>query len=104
MDAQTKVAEFIQHHELHASPVYRLLDLEAEVGELAKEMLESTSYGDEPAQLHVSVDELGDVLFTLLALASTLEIDADDALEVSLSKYERRLDVADDPSSGGIDR
>ncbi|WP_049924496.1 MazG nucleotide pyrophosphohydrolase domain-containing protein [Halopiger djelfimassiliensis] len=99
MDEQRRVADFVARHGLETPPEYRLLDLTSEVGELAKDAAESTGYGDTPADLEISADELGDALFALLALADSLEIDASEALEDALEKYERRLDGADTPGS-----
>ncbi|MFW5935461.1 MAG: MazG nucleotide pyrophosphohydrolase domain-containing protein [Halolamina sp.] len=85
---------------MHPSPDYRLLDLAAEVGEVAADAAESSEYGHSPASLSVPEDELGDALFALLALADELNIDAGDALETSLSKYETRIENGGDAGSG----
>jgi NTP pyrophosphatase (non-canonical NTP hydrolase) len=99
-DDQDRVAEFVDAHELHAPPAYRLLDLVSEVGELAKAASESTGYGDHPRAIDVPEDEVGDALFSLLALADGLDIDANEALSTALEKYERRLEERGEPSSG----
>lgn len=101
MDEQETVAAFVHQHELEAPPAYRLLDLVAEVGEIATDAAESTGYGSDPAQLTISSDEVGDALFSLLALAAAAEIDAGDALEDAMAKYERRLTDAGTAGSGG---
>ncbi|TYL39439.1 nucleotide pyrophosphohydrolase [Natronococcus pandeyae] len=99
-DRQRQVAEFVETHGLETPPEFRLLDLVSEVGELAKDANESTDYGASPADLSIESDELGDALFALLAVADSLEIDADAALEEALEKYERRLDDGGSPGSG----
>ncbi|SDR44040.1 MazG nucleotide pyrophosphohydrolase domain-containing protein [Natronobacterium texcoconense] len=100
-DAQRQVAEFVDEYDLETPPAFRLLDLVSEVGELAKDANVSTGYGDDPADLEIAPDEVGDALFALLAVADSLEIDAEDALEEALEKYEKRLDNgADAPGSG----
>lgn len=99
MDEQRTVAAFVEEHVLEAPPAYRVLDLTSEVGELAKEVNESTAYGATPADVDAAVDELGDALFALLALAESLEIDADDALEAALAKYRSRLEATGEPGS-----
>lgn len=91
MDAQRRVAAFVAAHELDVPPAHRVLDLVSEVGEVAKEVNESTGYGTTDA-VSVAPDELGDTLFALLALADALDVDAGTALDRSLSKYEARLD------------
>ena len=100
MDRQQRVAAFVDDNDLAAPPAYRLLDLASELGEVAKEVNESTGYGGNPAALAVAEDELGDCLFALLALCSELSVDADDALETALEKYEVRIADTDSPASG----
>ena len=100
MHEQDRVAEFVDTHSLRAPPAFRLLDLVSEVGELAKAAAESTDYGDRPDAIDVPEDEIGDALFALLALADGLGVDAGEALETTLAKYERRLEETGEPASG----
>lgn len=100
VDDQQKVATFIERHDLAVPPEFRLLDVVSEVGEVAKDAAESTEYGQNPDTLTVNSDEVGDVLFSLLALAHELDIDASAALAEALEKYDDRLAASDDPSSG----
>lgn len=100
MDAQESVADFVDQHDLDAPAEFRLLDLTAELGELAKEVNESTAYGTEPGDVEVSPDELGDALFALLALCERADVDADDALATAIEKYESRLRDSGTPASG----
>lgn len=100
MDEQQRVAAFVDQHGLEAPPAFRLLDLLSELGEVAKDVNESTGYGTEPETVAVSTDELGDTLFALLALAEALDVDAGEALDVALEKYERRLETGETPGSG----
>jgi len=100
MDDQQRVAAFVAEHGLEAPPAYRVLDLVSEVGELGKEVTESTGYGASPEAVDVDRDELGDTLFALLALAEELGVDASAALAESLEKYERRLDERGSAGSG----
>ena len=99
-DAQQRVAAFVATHDMDAPPAYRLLDAASELGELAKEVNESTGYGSDPDAVSIAPDELGDTLFALLALADATDTDAATALETALEKYERRLDEGDSPASG----
>jgi NTP pyrophosphatase (non-canonical NTP hydrolase) len=99
MPAQRTVAAFLTAHDLHAPPAYRLLDLTAEVGELAADAAKTSAYGAAPEDLSVKEDELGDALFALLALAEELDVDAGAALETSLAKYEARIDATDTAGS-----
>ncbi|MFC7058600.1 MazG-like family protein [Halovenus salina] len=100
MDEQREVAAFIDRHDIEAPPEFRLLDVVSELGEVAKDVNESTGYGDDPSEVTVNEDELGDALFALLALADAVDIDAQDALETALTKYESRLETQDEPGSG----
>ena len=97
---QKRVATFLEDHELHTTPEYRLLDLLSEVGELAKDVNSSTDYGAAPDDVSVKPDEIGDALFSLLALSDALDVDAGEALETALSKYEGRIAESGEPSSG----
>jgi len=100
MDEQRRVAAFVDEHDLCADPAYRILDLESEVGEIAKDAAESTDYGDPPGDVDVATDEVGDALFALLALAESLDIDAGAALDEALAKYRDRLDETGSAASG----
>lgn len=100
MDEQKQVAEFIEEHDLEAPMIYRLIDLVSEVGEIAKDVTGSTDYGLQPSEVEISPDELGDALFSLLALAEAAEIDADQALDEALAKYEDRILHSGTASSG----
>ncbi|WP_049929182.1 MazG nucleotide pyrophosphohydrolase domain-containing protein [Halopiger goleimassiliensis] len=102
-DAQQRVADFVARHDLETPPAYRVLDLASEVGELAKDANESTDYGTTPEDIAINADEIGDVLFAVLALADALEIDAADALEESLEKYEQRLENGGTPGSNATE-
>ncbi|WP_336136043.1 MazG nucleotide pyrophosphohydrolase domain-containing protein [Natronomonas amylolytica] len=100
MDAQIRVAEFIEANDLQAPAAYRLLDTVSELGEVSKEVCTSTDYGSDPEAVDVPEDELGDALFALLALCSELDVDAEAALETTLAKYEDRIEESGDAGSG----
>jgi NTP pyrophosphatase (non-canonical NTP hydrolase) len=99
MDEQARVADFLDANDLRAPPENRVLDLASEVGELAKNVNESTDYG---ASGGADVDraELGDALFCLLALADELDYDAGAALDEALGKYADRIDESGNAGSG----
>ncbi|USZ68391.1 MazG-like family protein [Halorussus salilacus] len=99
-DAQRRVAEFVDDHDLDAPPAFRLLDLVSELGELAKDATVSTDYGGDPDALALSEDELGDAIFALLALADSTDTDASAALDAALAKYEERLAETGGAGSG----
>ncbi len=100
MDEQDRVAAFLAEHDMESPLAYRVLDLESEVGEIAKELTTSTGYGARPDAAAVATDEIGDALFALLAVADAADVDAGEALDVALAKYERRIDESGDAGSG----
>lgn len=100
MDEQRTVATFIEEYELQTQPAFRVLDLVSEIGEIAANVTESTDYGESSDALEIEPDEIGDALFSLLALVDSLDIDAGDALDTSLEKYRARLDETGSASSG----
>ncbi len=91
---------FVETHHLEVAVSFRLLDLASEVGELAKEVLEATSYGRTPFEPTEGwLGELGDVLFSLTCLANSTGVDLQAALTAALEKYERRLETTGDAGS-----
>ena len=89
---QREVARFMHRHQLNRDPATHALDLVSEVGELTKELLVGSDYGERPSRFGPGLEEeLGDALYSLLALADVCGVDADEALRGVLSKYERRL-------------
>lgn len=98
---QERVAEFVDAHELRTGAEARLLDLVAEVGEVAKEALKATRYGREPfATRSAWTDELGDAFFSLICLANATNVDLERALEAALARYRGRLAERGDAGSG----
>jgi NTP pyrophosphatase (non-canonical NTP hydrolase) len=79
MDAQSRVATFVEANDLEAPAAYRLLDAVSELGEVAKAVCTSTGYGADAGDVAVPADELGDALFALLALCESLDVDAEAA-------------------------
>lgn len=100
MREQEKVEEFIEENELEGTTAFRILDLVAEIGEIASDAAKSTDYGLSKEELEVKEDEIGDALFSLLAVASDLGVDAGEALEKSLKKYSERIEDSGTPGSG----
>lgn len=98
MDEQRRVAAFVATHGMVVDPANRALDLVSEVGEIAKELNESTSYG-RTGEPQIARDEIGDVLFAVLALADSVDVDAGAALDVALGKYAARLEGSGSPGS-----
>ena len=93
---QQKVKNFNDNKKVHKTPmpVYaRLLNIQSEVGELAKEYLNNSKYGTKDFELKDEFKmEFGDVLYCLLSLGNELGLDADECLNMSLNKLQDRID------------
>lgn len=73
--------EFIEPNGLGAPPPFGLLDTASEPGEVATDATESTGHVEDPDAIMVEHDEPGDVAFSVLGLAGSLDVDAGGALE-----------------------
>ncbi|HIE39196.1 MAG TPA: nucleotide pyrophosphohydrolase [Anaerolineales bacterium] len=105
MNWQRRVAAFARSHGLLHDPATHALDLASEVGEVAKGVLEATDYGRRPFRPEPGLAaEMGDALYSLLTLAEACGVDADQALEAALAKYEHRLAQRGDAGSGDVER
>lgn len=92
-DAQKQVDGWIsQFEEGYWKPLSMLARITEEVGELAR--LLNHEYGEKPKKPGESPQEVGeeiaDVVFVLLALANSLQIDMDESFERVLAKYRSR--------------
>ena len=101
---QNKVKEFNENKSCHKvpMPVYaRILDIQSEMGELAKEYLKHSKYGTIDFELEEEFQmEFGDVLYSLLSLADELNINAEECLERAIKKYQARIDKNKTMGSG----
>lgn len=98
---QSQIAMFVQTFELETGVEARILDLVSEIGELAKEVLKGSDYGaSEYTQTSKWEDELADIFFSLICLANSTNINLEDALEKSITKYQQRLNETGEPGSG----
>lgn len=89
---QDKVRDFCKDYNLESPPEHRVLDLLSELGEVAKEVLKMSDYGRKPIEFGKEIEsELGDTLFSLITLANQFDVDLEDALEIALAKYQKRL-------------
>ena len=88
---QDLVKEFIESKNWQTDAKSRYIDLVSEVGELGKEILLSTNYGKQDfSPTPAFADEMGDCIFSLLALCEAMNINAEEALKQSLDKYKSR--------------
>ncbi|MBS3741201.1 MAG: MazG-like family protein [Candidatus Cloacimonetes bacterium] len=98
---QKKVKKFTEKHNIETKIEFRVLDLISEAGELSKEFLLATEYGK--AEFVPTKDwesELGDVLFCVLFLANSSEINLNDIFSKTLEKYKDRIEKSGQPGSG----
>lgn len=99
---QRAVAGFVQENGLLLDAQARYIDVVSEVGELGKALLMGGGYEGQPIAATPEIQgELGDCLFSLLALAEVLGISAEEALQGALAKYARRIAQTGSASSDG---
>lgn len=70
----------------------RILDIQSELGELAKEYLKNSKYGTQNFDLTEDFKlEYGDVLYSLLSLGNEVGLNAEEELDKVLEKYKKRI-------------
>ena len=95
-----KVQLFCKKNNLSNSIEHRVLDIVSEIGELSKEILKASNYVKSSYVSNEKIKlELGDVLFSLITLANSLDVNLDVALEMVLKKYEKRIEEGLTPDS-----
>ena len=100
-EAQEQVARLMEEHRLMSDPKERFLDLSSELGELAKELLKAGGYGEKKPEITPGLtEELGDCVFSLLALCRSLGVNAEEAFEQTMEKYRQRLALTGRADSG----
>lgn len=88
---QKRVKKITERYGLVNDPELCCLDLCSEVGEVAKEILNSTDYGRSPLKPRRELkEELGDAFYSLISVANNQGIDLQKALFATLEKYEKR--------------
>lgn len=91
-EIQQKIKVFCKENDMQSPVEHRVLDVMSELGEVAKEILKMSEYGKNPVEYKQELEtELGDVLFSLITVANTFDINLEDALSQALDKYEKRL-------------
>ena len=96
---QRKAVDFAEENDLDAPTEFRALDFVSEAGEIIKDITKSGGYGKTPEDITVKSDEIGDLLFSLFLLADDLVIDAEEAFEDAMEKYQDRVDEKGGPGS-----
>lgn len=101
---QKTVKDFNDSKSVHTKPMpvsARIMDINSEMGELAKEYLKATNYGTKDFEItNDFVMEYGDVLYSMLSLANEVNIDASTAINMVLDKYQNRINNKKDMGSG----
>ena len=91
-EIQEKIKKFCKENNLESPAEHRVLDTMSELGEVAKEILKMSDYGRKPLEYREELkSELGDLLFSVITIANTFDIDLGEALNMVLKKYEQRL-------------
>jgi len=101
LDIQNKIAEFTKDKGINSKVDVRIIDLASEVGELSKEVLKGTNYGNK--QFTITDEwkgEIGDVLFSLICIANESNINLEESLNEVLYKYEMRFNSKGNLGSG----
>jgi len=91
-EIQARIKKFCEENNMQSPAEHRVLDTMSELGEVAKEVLKMSDYGRKPSVYREELkSELGDVLYSLITIANTFDVDLEEALEMVLEKYEKRL-------------
>ena len=90
---QDKIREYIGTYQIEDNAEMRFLGLVSEVGQLSREIMAATDYGYEDIDTTDEIiEEVGDVLFSVLNLCNILGVDAAAALNATLARYKRRFE------------
>ena len=93
LEFQNEILSFVSEKNLGTTIEIRMIDLISEIGELSKEILKSSNYGKEEFKNTDNLlVEFGDVLFSLICVANSANIDLEKSLNCALSKYKRRFE------------
>ena len=90
---QRLVDSFVKNHQLETSIEIRLLDLQSEIGEVAKEALKGNQYG----KSHFTTtpnweEELADAFFSMVCIANSTGVNLEEALGKAIEKYRIRIE------------
>lgn len=100
-ELQGRAQRFVRENDLEAATVVRLLDLVSEVGEVAKDVLESSDYRRGTFEPGPSLrEELGDAFFSRVCIANTSGVDLEECFEEALERYRARLGAQRNAGSG----
>lgn len=88
---------FVSQHQLETSPAFSLLDVTAELGEAARELLRATDYGKQPAPHDAAATaqmrrKIGNLMFAVAYLSTLYDVDPEAALWESVQRFAEKLD------------
>lgn len=91
-EIQAKIKKFCRENNLESPAEHRILDTMSELGEVAKEILKMSDYGRKPFKYRGELkSELGDLLYSVITIANSFDVDLEEALNIVLEKYKKRL-------------
>ncbi len=91
-DIQERIKKFCKENDMESPVEHRVLDTMSELGEVAKEILKMSDYGRKPLKYRAELkSELGDLLYSIITIANSFDIDLEEALNMVLEKYKKRL-------------
>lgn len=97
---QKLVADSVKKNRLGMLPEHACMDLMSELGELSKEIAESSNYGRGMPKPRSEIrEEMGDVFWSLINLANVYKIDLETELRNSIRKMEQRMKKTGRPGS-----
>ena len=101
---QNKVKIFNDSRTCHKKPMptsARILNIQSELGELAKAYLKNSKYGTQQFELIDDFkEEFGDVLYSIISLANELDISCEECLNNTLDKLKTRMEANNSMGSG----
>ena len=91
-DGQNLVKSYVEKRKISNNYLSWYIDFINEYGELGRSLLKGNNYFNKDFQVTDKIKEqLGDVLFNLLAFTNELKVDAEECLARALSKYEQKF-------------
>lgn len=90
---QGKVKKFMDENNANIPIEYQMLDLVDEIGEVAKEISKMSGYGTRKPEFREEIIiELGDALYSLIAVANYYDVDLLKSIDMAMEKYTKRIE------------
>ena len=92
MHFQKHTAQMTSKWGLSNDVMARYADLVSEIGEIGKELVVSTNYGNKPLKINEKLAmEVGDTIFALALLANALGLEMEECFAKTMEKCEERM-------------